>query len=172
MDFGAIAIRGAYAASPWKWIYVLLGSVTMAYGVAAVFLFPSSPMQAWFLTAREKEIAVRRLATNNTGIHTGRFKWKQVKETFLDPQLYVYGVYSFSFAFVNNAVGRWVQIICCVVPKSRLTSVVLVLEGISCLRLATRTQGLWYSQCRGAQSLSPAWSLLGTPLKFPVFTSS
>lgn len=106
VDFGAIRIGGSYATSPWKWIYVILGSVTMGYGVLAFILFPASPMKAWFLTAREKEIAVRRLAQNNTGIQTRKFKWKQVNEAFLDPQLYVMAIYSFTFAFVNNAIGR------------------------------------------------------------------
>ncbi|OQV02701.1 hypothetical protein CLAIMM_07851 [Cladophialophora immunda] len=107
IDFGAVRIHGAYASSPWKWIYVILGSVTMGYGVLATLIFPATPMKAWFLTAREKEIAVRRLAQNNTGIQTRKFKWKQVKEAFMDPQLYIYGIYSFTFAFVNNAIGSF-----------------------------------------------------------------
>jgi ACS family allantoate permease-like MFS transporter len=109
VDFGAVRIQGAYATSPWKWIYVILGSVTIGYGVLAMLVFPATPMKAWFLTAREKEIAVRRLAQNNTGIQTRKFKWKQVKEAFTDPQLYIFGIYSFTFAFVNNAIGRWVK---------------------------------------------------------------
>lgn len=106
IDLGAVHISGAYAASPWKWIYVILGSVTMGFGVFTALVFPATPMRAWFLTAREKEIAVQRLAQNNTGIQTRKFKWKQVKEAFMDPQLYIFGVYSFTFAFVNNAIGR------------------------------------------------------------------
>jgi len=81
--------------------------MTMTYGVFATLIFPATPMKAWFLTEREKEIAVRRLATNNTGIQTRKFKWKHAREAFLDPQLYVFGIYSFSFAFVNNAIGRY-----------------------------------------------------------------
>jgi MFS transporter, ACS family, allantoate permease len=106
IDFGAVQIKGVYVDSPWRWIYVILGTVTMAYGLLAMLLFPSNPMSAWFLTAREKEIAVRRLADNNTGIHTRKFKWKQVREAFIDPQLYVFGIYSFTFSFANNAAGR------------------------------------------------------------------
>ena len=106
IDFAAVRIQGAYATSPWKWIYVILGAVTIGYGVLATLIFPANPMSAWFLTEREKEIAVRRLAQNNTGIQTRKFKWKQVKEAYLDPQLYILGIFSFTFAFVNNAVGR------------------------------------------------------------------
>ncbi|KEF57582.1 uncharacterized protein A1O9_05500 [Exophiala aquamarina CBS 119918] len=107
IDLGAVHLSGAYTASPWKWIYVILGSVTVGFGIFTGLIFPANPMKAWFLTAREKEIAVRRLAQNNTGIQTRKFKWRQVKEAFTDPQLYIFGVYSFTFAFVNNAIGTF-----------------------------------------------------------------
>lgn len=106
VDFGAIKIGGTYAASPWKWIYVILGSITLAFGVAMFLLFPATPMKAWFLQKRERQIAIRRLLSNNTGIQTRKFKWKQALEAFRDPQLYLLCVYSFTFAFVNNAVSR------------------------------------------------------------------
>lgn len=94
--------------SGWKYIYVILGSVAMAYGVLVVILFPSSPMKAWFLTDREKAIAVRRLASNNTGIQTRVFKASQVREALLDPQTWLLAIYTFAFSFCNNALGAFV----------------------------------------------------------------
>lgn len=64
-------------------------------------------MTAWFLTQKEKVIAVRRLTTNNTGIQTRKFKLKQLKEAALDPQLALLGVYAFAFAFANAALGAF-----------------------------------------------------------------
>ena len=106
VDFGAIKVQGAYAASPWKWIYVILGTMGMGLGLLTIVLFPANPMKAWFLSKEERGIAVRRLVRNNTGIQTRKFKWKQVREAYRDPQLYALSVYAFSFAFVNNAIGR------------------------------------------------------------------
>jgi MFS transporter, ACS family, allantoate permease len=108
LDFGAINIGGAYANNRWKWIYVILGSVTMGSAMIMFLLFPDTPMKAWFLTKREKDIAVQRLKTNNTGIQTRTFKWKQALEAFTDPQLYFLCVFAFAFSFVNNAFGRQV----------------------------------------------------------------
>jgi sugar phosphate permease len=106
VDLGAISIQGGvYAGHEWKWIFVILGVIAMAYGVVATIAFPSAPMRAWFLNAREKQIAVRRLAKNNTGIQTRSFKWKQVVEGVLDPQVWLLGIYSFAFSFNNNALG-------------------------------------------------------------------
>ncbi|KAF1823031.1 MFS general substrate transporter [Dissoconium aciculare CBS 342.82] len=108
VDLGAISIQGGvYAGHEWKWIFVILGVIAMAYGVVATIAFPSAPMRAWFLNAREKQIAVRRLAKNNTGIQTRSFKWKQVVEGVLDPQVWLLGIYSFAFSFNNNALGSF-----------------------------------------------------------------
>lgn len=108
IDFGALKLGGPYAASRWKWIYVILGSSALLVGLLVIFLMPVSPMKAWFLTRRERRIAVRRLMGNNTGIHTRKFKLRQALSAFLDPQVYALCIFSFTFAFSNVAVSRYV----------------------------------------------------------------
>jgi ACS family allantoate permease-like MFS transporter len=108
VDFGAIKIGGPYAASPWKWIYVILGPCAMAVGIATLLILPSTPVKAWFLTPRERKIAILRLRSNNTGVHTRKFKWKQALSTFLDPQLWALLFFSFTFSFSNVAISRYV----------------------------------------------------------------
>jgi len=110
IDYGAISVRGVYAEHPWKWIYVILGSITMGFAVIMALMFPDSPMKAAFLTVREKEIAVMRVQKNNTGMQTRKFKKDQFFGTFKDPQLYILCIIAFSFAFANGALGRYVQI--------------------------------------------------------------
>jgi MFS family permease len=107
IDFGAIKIGGEYADHRWKWIYVIIGSISMGFALVMFLFMPDSPMKALFLTEREKAIAVQRLQGNNTGIQTRKFKWRQFVEAFLDPQLYAFCVIGFSFAFANAALGRW-----------------------------------------------------------------
>lgn len=106
-DLGATSLTGVYESSPWKWIYVILGSVTIGTGLATFFIFPAAPMTAWFLTPKEKTIAVRRLTTNQTGIQTRKFKLKQLREVATDPQVALLGVYAFAFAFANAAGGSY-----------------------------------------------------------------
>jgi MFS transporter, ACS family, allantoate permease len=110
VDFGAVKIGGAYAANRWKWIYVILGSCGLVAGVIIIIFLPATPMKAWFLTTREKHIAVRRIMGNNTGIHTRKFKLRQALSTFLDPQVYLLCIFNFSFAFCNVAVSRYVML--------------------------------------------------------------
>jgi MFS family permease len=112
INFGALELAGDYAASRWKWIYVVLGSCALFVGVVALFLLPATPMKAWFLSPRERRIAVCRLMSNKTGIHTRKVKWRQGLSAFLDPQVYLLCIFSFAFAFSNVAISRYVTVPC------------------------------------------------------------
>jgi MFS family permease len=107
VDFGAVKLGGVYATSRWKWIYVILGPCALLAGIVIMFLLPATPMKAWFLTPREKYIAVRRVMGNNTGIHTRKFKLHQALSAFLDPQVYALCIFCFTFAFCNVAISRY-----------------------------------------------------------------
>ncbi|PMD31885.1 MFS general substrate transporter [Hyaloscypha variabilis F] len=107
IDYGAVSVRGAFVQSPWKWIYVILGSVTMGFGLLMLWKFPDSPMKGAFLTEREQEIAVMRVQTNNTGMQTRKFKKQQFLEAFKDLQLYIIAFSAFTFAFANGALGSF-----------------------------------------------------------------
>ena len=109
VDFGAVKLRGVYTSSPWKWIYVILGSCGLFAGLVIMIMLPATPMKAWFLTPREKHIAVRRVMGNNTGIHTRKFKLRQALSAFLDPQVYALCIFCFTFSFSNVAISRYVM---------------------------------------------------------------
>ncbi|OQV01840.1 hypothetical protein CLAIMM_07131 [Cladophialophora immunda] len=111
LDYGAASIKGEFEKSPWKWMYLLLGSMTVAYSIFFGIYFPDSPMTAHFLTERERNIAVRRLQKNQTGIHTRKFKPGQVREALVDPQLWLLCVTSFAFAFATAALGSFGAIV-------------------------------------------------------------
>lgn len=105
-DYAAASIKGPFHQSPWKWIYLLLGCMTLTYSIFFALFFPDSPMKARFLTERERNIAVRRLQKNQTGIHTRQFKSKQVIAALTDPQLWLLCVTGFAFAFGTAGLGR------------------------------------------------------------------
>src|SRR5215471_19350428 len=46
----------------WQWMYILEGIPTLMLGFAALWLLPDNPRKASFLSAREKEIVMARLA--------------------------------------------------------------------------------------------------------------
>lgn len=65
-------------------IFILCGVLTVIFGFVFIILMPDSPMEAKYLTEREKLIAVERLRANQMGVASRQWKWEHVKETFLD----------------------------------------------------------------------------------------
>lgn len=53
-----------------QYIFLIYGATTVLCGTMVFFGLPDSPTKAWFLTAEEKQLAVVRLADNQTGIET------------------------------------------------------------------------------------------------------
>lgn len=106
IDLGAINLDGTFAASPWKWLYIIFGSIAMGYGVIIYCLLPSTPMSAWFLNKRECAIAIKRLASNKTGVRNKSIIWSQVWQALKDPQVWMLCVIAFCFNFSNVAISR------------------------------------------------------------------
>ena len=65
-------------------IFIFCGVLTVLFGVAFIVFMPDSPMEAKYLSEREKLVAVERLRANQMGVASRRWRWEHVKETFLD----------------------------------------------------------------------------------------
>jgi MFS transporter, ACS family, allantoate permease len=70
-------------------IFLIFGPLTIGWGIVLFFFIPTSPMTAWFLSERERKIAVMRVIKNHTGIENRRYKVYQVKEALTDPQAWM-----------------------------------------------------------------------------------
>ncbi|KAK7427047.1 hypothetical protein QQZ08_006474 [Neonectria magnoliae] len=64
----------------WQYLFSLChpGSVSMIWSIIAFIWLPGTPMDAFFLSDREKHHAVNRLAANKTGIVNHTWKWSQL----------------------------------------------------------------------------------------------
>lgn len=79
----------------WKLLFIILGAVTIAYGVFLTFVLPDSPSRAWFLTPEEKKVALHRTLENKTGVmDEGEFNISQMWEALRDPQAWLLVGYS------------------------------------------------------------------------------
>ncbi|KAM5437051.1 hypothetical protein MferCBS31731_005706 [Microsporum ferrugineum] len=91
----------------WQYLFLIVGSVSMAWSIFALIFLPNSPMDARFLTDEEKYHAVRRLAENKTGIVNKRWKWNQVVEAILDPKTWIIFLFNVAINIPNggNLIG-------------------------------------------------------------------
>ncbi|WVQ76304.1 hypothetical protein IAR50_005969 [Cryptococcus sp. DSM 104548] len=74
----------------WQLLYILVGVLTIVIGTLMIIFIPDAPYSAWWLTPRQRVIAVRRLQNNKIGIMNKTFKLDQAKEALLDPKSWLY----------------------------------------------------------------------------------
>lgn len=73
----------------WQFVFLVCGGFTVLWSFIVLMWLPDTPLNAKFLTPRQRSIAVERLRRNRTGIKSSKFKWSQAREAFIDPQVWL-----------------------------------------------------------------------------------
>lgn len=102
-------IEGALA--PWRYQFMIIGSVSSVWGVLLWFLLPDSPLTAYFLTEEMRVVAIERMRFEQIGIENKTVKWDQIREAFTDPKTYFYVVMIFAANLTNGAASGFGAII-------------------------------------------------------------
>lgn len=106
----------------WKIIFLTLGAFTIIWSGVVFFFLPNNPLEAKWLSGREKLIIIHRKASDNTGMETKTFKIAQVYEAILDLKTWVI----------------WIAIIALQVPNGGLTTFnTLIIKGLGFNSLQT-----------------------------------
>ncbi|KAH8429143.1 uncharacterized protein LDX57_006813 [Aspergillus melleus] len=110
----------------WKLLFIILGVITVAYGIFLGLILPDSPSKAWFLTAAEKKIALHRTLENRTGVmDEGDFKVSQMLDALTDPQAWLLVGYSLTQNIPNGGFSSFSSIIINGFGFSELNSLLL-----------------------------------------------
>ncbi|KAJ4248835.1 hypothetical protein NW762_012673 [Fusarium torreyae] len=92
----------------WKYIFLIYGAVTVCIGALTLILLPDSPANAWFLNAEEKEIAVLRLADNQTGVkQSKKFNKSHIMEALSDPKWIIASIGVIAYGVTNASVTNF-----------------------------------------------------------------
>jgi len=73
------------ALAGWKIMFLWIGLVTLAFGVALFFFMPDNPLKARFLTQRERIFAIERIRINLQGLGNKHFRKYRFVEALKDP---------------------------------------------------------------------------------------
>ncbi|KAI1377624.1 MFS general substrate transporter [Hypoxylon crocopeplum] len=103
LSYGIGHIQGSL--STWKYIYLILGSLTIVWGVVFTLFVPDGPASVKWLDENEKVIAVQRVIENKTGTKSRRFVKSQVMEAITDPKIIVLGLISFVNAIASGGLS-------------------------------------------------------------------
>ncbi|EFQ34484.1 major facilitator superfamily transporter [Colletotrichum graminicola] len=141
------ALRG------WQIIFLFLGLLTAAVGVAFWFIMPDSPASAKFLSHQEKAAHLERIRDNEQGIGSQQFKWKHVKEALLDTMTWLYAFWIFAANIPNSIATSFGNILVKGMGYTGEESLLLVtplgayeivaLLGLTWLAMKTRQRLYW-----------------------------
>ena len=95
----------------WQWLFLIYGVVSVFFGLFVGWWMPDSPMRAKCFTEQDKHLMVERLRSNQTGVQNRQFKWEQVKEALLDPQIWGYALVQLCTTLPTSGLGSFQGII-------------------------------------------------------------
>ncbi|KAF4119662.1 Major Facilitator Superfamily [Geosmithia morbida] len=146
LNYGFAQIDGG-ALHSWQYCFVFAGILTSLFGLWAFFM-PDSPTDAWFLTGEERVTAVERLRAGQTGIRNHEIKLDQIKESILDPTVWLVFVMMASGYTANGAVTGFGPLIVSTFGYSTLSSALFQMPiGFLCV-LSSLLTGLAASRWR------------------------
>ncbi|KAG8714192.1 hypothetical protein FRC08_012262 [Ceratobasidium sp. 394] len=95
--YGALSIKSSWLA-PWQWFTLTNAVLTFVTAISYWFYFPDSVSTAWFLTGKERKLAVERVREHETDLGHRTWKPEQFYEALGDPKTWLFA----SFSLCNN----------------------------------------------------------------------
>lgn len=109
INYGLGHISGAL--SPWKYMYIVAGSITIIWAIVVLVFLPPDPIRAKGFSERERCIALARLRSNNTGVRNTHFKTTQLWELLQDVRFWLMFTMSFLMMITNGPVSTFTPIL-------------------------------------------------------------
>ncbi|KFY93451.1 hypothetical protein V500_03712 [Pseudogymnoascus sp. VKM F-4518 (FW-2643)] len=97
MCYGIGHIKGSL--SPWRWVFIVLGIITMAWAFVMFFFLPDNPLTARWLNPSERLMAHKRLQKST---HSRVWKWDQFWEALRDPKSWLLFLYMVAATIPNG----------------------------------------------------------------------
>ncbi|CAI6334600.1 unnamed protein product [Periconia digitata] len=95
----------------WMYVFIIFGSASVLMSIVTLVLLPDLPSTAKFLSQRQREIAVSRVAGNRQGVKNKHFKVYQAWQTLYDPKTWILFVMATGAQIPNSALTSFSSII-------------------------------------------------------------
>ncbi|PLB51437.1 MFS general substrate transporter [Aspergillus steynii IBT 23096] len=127
INYGLGHIRGTL--SPWKYMYLLSGAITIIWGIIVLFLLPPDPIRAKGFDDRQRYISVARLRVNNSGVRNTHYKKGQVFELLMDVKFWLMFLIAFLSMIANGPISTFMPIIVNSMGFDTLNSLLLTMPA-------------------------------------------
>ncbi|KAJ8184498.1 hypothetical protein LV157_005790 [Aspergillus fumigatus] len=95
----------------WRAVFLICGGVTVLWGGILLLYLPNSILSAKRFTIEEKILLIGRGKQNQTGILNRSIKWYQIREAFLDPQVWLVFLFVLLNETANGGVANFGKLI-------------------------------------------------------------
>lgn len=95
------------AIDSWKIVFLVTGLLTAAMGVVFWFFIPDNQLNAWFLSKRDRLLAVERIRRNEQGVGNKHWKVYQFREALTDPLTWMFFFYSLAADIPNGGITNF-----------------------------------------------------------------
>ena len=96
LAYGLTQLNGPNGFEGWRWLFSFEAALTIVLVPIFYFIFPTTPVNAWFLTTEEKRIMRARYNNDPHWAYDEKFSWYEVCKVFSDPKFYCFFIYQFS----------------------------------------------------------------------------
>ncbi len=134
--------------APWRYQFIVIGSITSLWAIFLFFILPDNPVHAYFLTQRQRVVAVERLRADQVGIENKTVKRDQIIEALTDIKTYWYMLMVFAINLTNGAATGFGSIIVQSFGASSLRIPRVYGIGDSCIRLTVSL--VYYTEVNAA----------------------
>ncbi|EYB23618.1 hypothetical protein FG05_02945 [Fusarium graminearum] len=109
----------------WKAVFMTCGGMTVVWGFVLLFFLPDSIMTARHFTLEERALLIGRGRLAQTGVLNKTIKWNQIREAFIDPQVWLLVLFMLLNETMNGGVANFGKLIIKGVVKDPLETVAL-----------------------------------------------
>jgi len=127
INYGLGHITGSL--SPWRYMYLVAGSITIIWAFVILFFLPPDPIRAKGFSERERYIAIARMRVNNSGVRNTHFKIEQLWELMRDGKFWLTFWMALTMLVANGPVSTFTPIIISDLGFSGLNSLLLVMPA-------------------------------------------
>ncbi|KAI1181677.1 major facilitator superfamily domain-containing protein [Nemania serpens] len=110
LAFGVFQIKSDLVDHPWRWLFIIEGTLTVLFAIFVFFYLPKSAAEATFLNEEEKALAYHRIHVDSSSIVNETFNLKESLQVFRRPSTY-------GFLLIEIALGVPLQSVALFLPQ-------------------------------------------------------
>ncbi|KAI0854718.1 major facilitator superfamily transporter [Xylaria cubensis] len=110
LAFGVFQIKSRLVDHPWRWLFIIEGTLTVLFAIFAFFYLPKSAAEASFLNEEEKALAYHRIQVDSSSVVNEEFNFREALQVFKRPSTY-------GFLLIEIALGVPIQSVGLFLPQ-------------------------------------------------------